>query len=137
MTKPKSAGTVIVCPMGKDIFRVVCIVACDGRLQFPKGKREAHERPEDTAVRETYEETGLRVRLLPHGYLGSFPYRYSPADFFFAVPCGGDLGSLDRAITKVFWWNPSQLQETLVHRPRQADQAVLGSALRRWKTLSR
>lgn len=37
----------------------------DGQVFFPKGRKNIGETLEDAAVRETYEETGFRVTLLP------------------------------------------------------------------------
>lgn len=36
-----------------------------GENFFPKGRKDVGERLEDTAIRETYEETGLSCHLLP------------------------------------------------------------------------
>ncbi|ABF46123.1 NUDIX hydrolase [Deinococcus geothermalis DSM 11300] len=50
-----------------------------GLWHVPSGSLEDGERPQDTAVREAYEETGLRVRLLKslNTYLGRFPGKRS------------------------------------------------------------
>ena len=46
-----------------------------GLWHIPSGSVEDGENPQDTAVREAYEETGLRVRLVRYlnTYLGQFP----------------------------------------------------------------
>lgn len=46
-----------------------------GLWHIPSGSVEEGENPQDTAVREAYEETGLRVRLVRYlnTYLGQFP----------------------------------------------------------------
>lgn len=46
-----------------------------GLWHVPSGSLEEGENPQDTAVREAYEETGLRVRLVRflNAYLGQFP----------------------------------------------------------------
>ncbi|MGX9686586.1 Nudix hydrolase [Deinococcus wulumuqiensis] len=46
-----------------------------GLWHIPSGTVEEGENPQDTALREAYEETGLRVRLLKFlgAYLGRFP----------------------------------------------------------------
>ena len=52
-------------------------VGCHG---FPKGHMEAGETEEQTALREIYEETGLRVTLLP-GFRAVTEYQLpSPPD---------------------------------------------------------
>lgn len=45
--------------------RFVIVQSVNGHHGFPKGHMEAGETEADTALRETEEETGLRVRLLP------------------------------------------------------------------------
>ena len=45
--------------------RFVIVQSVNGQHGFPKGHMEAGETEADTALRETEEETGLRVRLLP------------------------------------------------------------------------
>jgi len=46
-----------------------------GTWHIPSGTVDADENAEDAAVREAFEETGLRVRLVTYlnSYLGSFP----------------------------------------------------------------
>ena len=46
-----------------------------GLWHIPSGRVEEGENPQDTAIREAYEETGLRVRLVRFlgAYLGRFP----------------------------------------------------------------
>lgn len=46
-----------------------------GLWHIPSGSVEDGENPQDTAVREAHEETGLRVRLVKYlnTYLGQFP----------------------------------------------------------------
>ena len=57
--KVYEAGGVIVCD-GKVVLRFT-----DGQNWiFPKGKLKKHESPEDAAVREAVEETGLKVEIV-------------------------------------------------------------------------
>ena len=133
--RPKSAGTVVIYPMGSQMFRVAAIIAGDGRLQLPKGRREPHESPEETALRETEEETGLRVRLLSEGYLGCFPYRYSDADMFLAVPINDVPSPQDKAIAVAQWWKPEALHRRFAALGHPADEDVLEAALLGWEQL--
>jgi 8-oxo-dGTP pyrophosphatase MutT (NUDIX family) len=57
--KVYEAGGIIVCD-GKVVLRLTD----KQRWIFPKGKLKKHESPEDAAMREATEETGLRVELL-------------------------------------------------------------------------
>jgi len=83
------------------------VVIADGRCLalrrdrewiFPKGHLEAGEEPEAAAVREVFEETGLRIQLL--GPLGHTRYDFAGADgrrqskrvdWFLGQPIGGEL----------------------------------------------
>ncbi|MFN8637516.1 MAG: NUDIX domain-containing protein [Chloroflexota bacterium] len=57
--KVYEAGAVIVCD-GKVVLRLTD----KQRWIFPKGKLKKHEAPEDAALREATEETGLRVEIV-------------------------------------------------------------------------
>jgi 8-oxo-dGTP pyrophosphatase MutT (NUDIX family) len=71
-----------------------------GTWALPKGLIDEGERPAETAVRETYEETGLRTRL--ERSLGDVRYVYTwdgervfkIVSFFLLEPLGGRLGVL-------------------------------------------
>lgn len=74
------AGGVVILNGGGDILLVRELGAPDqmqkaGLWHIPSGSVEEGENPQDTAVREAYEETGLRVRLVRYlnTYLGRFP----------------------------------------------------------------
>lgn len=74
----KAAGVVVLNAAG-DILLVHELGAQGqdkaGRWHIPSGSVEPGENPQDTAVREAYEETGLRVTLTRFlgAYLGRFP----------------------------------------------------------------
>ena len=59
----KSCGAVVFTRV-PDGIRYVIIRSRSGAYGFPKGHCEEGETEEDTALREIWEETGLRVRLL-------------------------------------------------------------------------
>jgi 8-oxo-dGTP pyrophosphatase MutT (NUDIX family) len=63
---------------------------------FPKGHLEKGERPEDAAIREVHEETGLEVKIV--GQIGSSRYTFGPedenrkrVDWFLAERVAGEL----------------------------------------------
>lgn len=60
----KSCGAVVFTRTDAGI-RYVIIQSLEGYYGFPKGHCEAGETEEETALREVYEETGLRVRIVP------------------------------------------------------------------------
>ena len=92
-------------------------IGCHG---FPKGHMEAGETEEQTALREIYEEVGLRVRLLP-GFRAVTEYQLpSPPDtrkrvvFFLAEYEGQETVNLESelaAITIAPWPRALELTE--------------------------
>ena len=76
---------------------------------FPKGTPNAGESLEETAVRETREETGLEVELI--GPVDSIRYFFvrgtvhchKVVHFFLMRPVGGDVGQHDHEFDEVRW----------------------------------
>lgn len=93
--KPKkwtSAGCVVVPSMDK-LDRVYVIKPSNnyGPWAFPKGQVDKGETLQQAALREVWEETGLRVKILPGrgAYLGKAEGGFSVTHFFLAVRTGG------------------------------------------------
>jgi 8-oxo-dGTP pyrophosphatase MutT (NUDIX family) len=107
----------------------------DGRTHWitPGGGVESGERPYDAAVREVYEETGLRVRLPPDAEPVLVARRlwswagvtYDQEDHYFAVGVGSGSPIAPRALTAMEtqtllghrWWSAAALRastETIV-----------------------
>lgn len=72
-----------------------------GTYAFPKGRVDEGESIKKAAVREVGEETGLKVALLPSGYLGKGVGSYSITHFFAAVKTGGSAGQHDHEVEAV------------------------------------
>ncbi len=82
-----------------------------GRLlwSLPKGHVEAGETPEDTAVREVAEETGIRGRVIAP--LGTIDFWFvaderrihKTVHHFLLVAEGGELSDEDVEVTEVAW----------------------------------
>ncbi len=79
--------------------RLLCIRRakdpCKGTLSLPGGFIELNETAKDAAIRETWEETGLKIEIT--GFLGNLPnvYEYRgieqyPLDFYFSGKIIGD-----------------------------------------------
>lgn len=62
MRKEKSCGCIVI-----DDDKVLLVKQNDGHTAFPKGHMEKGETEEECAIRETFEETGLKVKIL-NGY---------------------------------------------------------------------
>lgn len=84
-----SAGTIVI-----DDGMVLMIAMKAGKWSLPKGHIESGEKPEEAAVRETFEETGIEAEIIP-GF--SFTVRSAaPEDrrtvtYFLAARTGGEL----------------------------------------------
>ena len=69
-----SAGGVVLVPIGRETFIALIEVHHSRVLALPKGHIERGESPEQTAVREVREETGLTTALLAS--LGGIDYGF-------------------------------------------------------------
>ena len=59
MKKEKSCGCIVI-----DNDKVLLVKQNDGHTAFPKGHIEQGETEEECALRETFEETGLKVKII-------------------------------------------------------------------------
>lgn len=90
-----------------------------GRWDIPGGFCEFDEHPEETAVREVREETGLEVRVT--GFLGMWLDRYPHPDvasedvettlnlYFHADVTGGEERPAPEEVTRLGWFAPDEL----------------------------
>jgi len=59
-----SCGAVVFTRKANEVLYVI-VQSTEGYYGFPKGHMEENETEEETALREIYEETGLKVKLIP------------------------------------------------------------------------
>jgi len=86
----------------KDMSRVYVIKQKNwNTYAFPKGRVDEGESVKRAAVREVAEETGLKVTLLPSGYLGKGVGGFSITHFFAAIKTGGSAGQHDNEVEHV------------------------------------
>ena len=123
-----SAGTVLVRRMqGKTWFAAVRPQGKpDGIWALPKGLIDADEKPPETALREGYEETGVRGELVQK--LGDIRYVYTwqgervlkIVSFFLARAKGGRIGALppgmEREVAEARWLPLEEAQRLLAYR---------------------
>ena len=65
MEREKSCGAVVFTRKDDGEIRYVLVKQRSGRYCFPKGHVEGAETEHQTALREIWEETGIRPQILP------------------------------------------------------------------------
>ncbi|MFW5876816.1 MAG: NUDIX hydrolase [Myxococcota bacterium] len=98
---------------------------------FPKGGPDADESPEDCALRETNEETGVRARIVGR-IPGTFDGGTTTNTFFLMEPVD-ETGDFHWETTSVRWAEPDEARTLLAKSTnaigRKRDLAVLEAAL--------
>lgn len=104
----------------------------------PKGHPDPGETPEEAAVREVYEETGIRVDI--SGDLGEVKYRFFAQDgevvektvrYFLMTPVGGEARPQEGETLGVTWMSERDLASVVSYRDTLA---VVRRALRVFRT---
>lgn len=89
---------------------------------FPKGRRDAGENIETTAIRETFEETGLEVEILALVGLGQYMVfnggveRPKVVRYYLARVVGGDTANADDEHDTVEWKKIKKAHKLLTFR---------------------
>lgn len=105
---------------------------------LPKGTPDAGETLEETALRETQEESGLEVvveeRLPSISYIfvrGRTRY-HKTVHFFLMQPTGGDLSLHDHEFDEVGWFQLEEALEVMTHATERSvvEEAALRLAAR-------
>jgi 8-oxo-dGTP pyrophosphatase MutT (NUDIX family) len=99
---------------------------------LPKGTPDGDETPEETALREVREETGLEVRIVDA--IGDIRYRFvrdgcridKTVQYYLMEPTGGDLADHDHEFEEVRWFELGEA-EAIMNFPTERD--ILARAL--------
>ncbi len=84
----------------------------EGNWVFPGGKVEEGETPEDAAMRETMEESGLQIRVL--GTLGTAENDSQLRHYFLCAVTGGELRRGEpKKFSRAEWRTPKQIMREL------------------------
>jgi 8-oxo-dGTP pyrophosphatase MutT (NUDIX family) len=124
--KEVSAGGFVISSENSDQIALIGRLNRGGRLEWcvPKGHPEGEESLEEAAIREVYEETGLKAEILD--YLGEVKYDFSMSrkhisktvHIFLMKQVGGTL-SLDfdphHEASEVTWVKVEELISKLTH----------------------
>jgi len=110
----KAAGGVVY-RRAESGFKMLLIRDRFGKITLPKGKEEPGETPEQTAVREIEEETGIRARI--EELLDETHYEYEKADgtrvrktvrYYLLEAVGGELAVQREEIGDARWVAPEE-----------------------------
>ena len=103
MKKEKSCGAIIV----NDKKQVLLVKQTLGHYSFPKGHVEAGETEEETAIRETKEETNIDIEITSKD---RFIVNYNVRDninkdviYFIAKPISFDAKPQETEVAQVLW----------------------------------
>jgi 8-oxo-dGTP pyrophosphatase MutT (NUDIX family) len=86
---------------------------------LPKGTPDGDETPEETALREVHEETGLQVRILDT--IGDIHYRFvrdgrrihKTVHYYLMEAIGGDLADHDHEFDDVRWFAVGEADQVM------------------------
>ena len=130
----RAYGGVVIDPSGRVLLRQPVDTHCGVRWTFAKGKPKPGESPEETALREVWEETGVRARILLK-LSGSFDGSQTQTQYFLMLPL--EVTSRHDSETKMVRWVTQEqaaalIGETLKPNRRARDLRLLEGAFARF-----
>ena len=124
----KSCGVIPFRRLGGNAKILLLFQRGSGTWSFPKGHMEAGETEERTALRELFEETGFRTRLIP-GARAATEYRISSVArkqvVFFLGEVHGEPKLQAKEIRSCRWVKPGELGQYLLPQVADAAKALL------------
>ena len=136
-----SAGGVVF-RRAEEGIEIVLVGRTSERLwALPKGRPDAGETLEETALREVREETGLEVRIVDT--VGQVEYWYTAPDgervdktvhYYLMEPIGGNTANHDHEFDRVEWRHMFEAERLLTHRNQlpmlhRAEEQIRGTAV--------
>ena len=133
MEKEKSCGAVIA-RRKNDRIEILVIHQIQGHWCFPKGLVEGHETEKETAEREVFEETGLRVSI-DDGFRTCTSYSPKPGVmkevvYFLAHPEAGKEKVQEDELLEEKWVTVAEAAAAITF---ENDQKILRDAIRYMK----
>ena len=119
MTRRKAYGGVVIDAQGKVLLREPTGHYHGHVWTFAKGGPEPGELPEHTALREVFEETGVRARIL-RKIPGSYDGAATSNEFFLMCPVE-DTGQFDWETLAVTWATREEARQliSLTSKPKR------------------
>ena len=126
----RSCGAIVFCPYPEG-DRVLLVQHKPGHWSFPKGHVEEGESDQETAIREVFEETGIRISIRSEFSRAS---TYAPRPgvlktvvFFIGVYEGGQLTPQLSEFRQVSWMGIEEAKQFLIF---DRDLAIFEEALK-------
>lgn len=137
MTREISAGGLVIQKHGGNVLWLVVKEKSSkdfpgDRYQFPKGKIEDGETSEQTAVREVFEETGIKAKIIDKIDTVKFVYQFRGEKIFKIVVyflmefVSGDIVPQSGEIEKVLWLPTDEAEKILTI---SSGKSLLGKAV--------
>ncbi|GBE02061.1 putative mutator protein MutT4 [bacterium BMS3Abin08] len=133
LKRQTSAGGIIFKNEGEESSVALVAVRAGAVWTLPKGLIEKGEKPEETAVREVREETGLEARIVD--FLGSVSYwyfmrnentKYRKTVYYYLMELqDGAPEDHDREVDEVAWFSVGDALKVLTYR---GDIEIMGRA---------
>lgn len=133
MVKERSCGIVVF-----DEDKVLLIKHNGGHISFPKGHVEDGETSKETAIRETFEETGIEAKIISDDY---YVNTYSPKEnhmkdvlLFVGVKTGGKLKPQLEEVSLCDFFSYDKAMEELTY---DIDKRILKQAYEIYKKMDK
>lgn len=133
-TKWVSAGCIVTPSLESGEVYLIKPANNWGPWALPKGRLDPGETREHAAIRETREETGLRVEIIPSTYLGTFEGACSVTHYYLARRVGGKP-TPNNEVCSINRMSFSQALTLLKSAGNFRDWKALARAWNRYKTL--
>lgn len=139
MRHEKSCGALVIRREATDgkLYILMIRHKAGGHRSFPKGHMEKGETETDTAMREVWEETDVRIRLTPgEGFRRTVHYNPMPGVkkevvYFLTETAQTEIHPREGEIAEVEWIPLEHAEDALTH---ENDKQVLRAALRSLRT---
>jgi ADP-ribose pyrophosphatase YjhB (NUDIX family) len=130
--KEEAYGGVVINQQGRILLREPKKHFDNYVWTFPKGRPRPGETPKETALREVFEETGIKAEIkepLPNVYEGR-----TTENIYFLMSFVEDTGKFDGETQSIIWVNPEEARDLISKTTnpigRKRDLQVLEDALR-------
>lgn len=131
-----AAGGVVYRRRSDDGLEIQLIEDRFGKITLAKGRMEAGETTEETAVREIEEETGIRGRIVEKVSVVHYAYEMEgrgsvdkEVHYFLVEAAEGELQPQVEEISGVAWYAPQEAWQLQLDRGYENNHEVLGLAL--------